>query len=235
VIQPRPAQARGHANHGWLDTYHSFSFAHYYDPNEMGWGCLRVINEDRVQPGRGFGTHGHHDMEILTYILEGALQHRDSLGDGSIIKPGDIQRMSAGTGVQHSEFNPSATEPVHLLQIWIEPDRVGLAPGYEQKTFPMEKKRGRLLLLASSDGHGGSLRIHQNAAVYAGLLSTGDKLTHALAPERLAYLQVVRGVVDLNGIGLTAGDGAKISDERELRLSGSDEAELLLFDLPAAR
>jgi redox-sensitive bicupin YhaK (pirin superfamily) len=232
MLQPRYAGDRGHANHGWLDTFHTFSFASYYDPAQMGWGDLRVINEDRVQPGMGFGMHGHNDMEIITYILGGALQHKDSMGNSAVIRPGEVQRMSAGTGVLHSEFNPSQTEPVHLLQIWIEPNVTGIQPGYEQKFFAPEEKRGRLRLVASSDGREGSVTIHQDAAVYVTVLEPGETVAHPLASGRRAYVQVARGAVTVNGQRLQAGDGARIKDEAEIALAGAEEsAEVLLFDL----
>jgi len=227
----RKSEARGHANHGWLDTYHTFSFADYHDPQEMGFGALRVINEDRVEPGRGFGTHGHRDMEIVTYILAGALEHKDSMGNGSVIRRGDAQRMSAGSGVRHSEFNPSASEPVHLLQIWIEPDVTGIAPGYEEKHFADADKQGRLRLIASPDGRDASVTIHQDACLYAALLGHGDTVTHTLASGRKAYVHVALGALKVNGTLLNAGDGMKISDESGVTLTGADNAEVLLFDL----
>jgi redox-sensitive bicupin YhaK (pirin superfamily) len=231
VITIRKAQERGHARHGWLESFHTFSFAGYHDPRQMGFRDLRVINEDRVEPGRGFGTHSHRDMEIVSWVLEGALAHRDSLGNGSVIRPGDVQRMSAGTGVSHSELNPSASERVHFLQIWILPEREGLAPSYEQKHVPPEERAGRLRLLASRDGRDGSVRIHQDVDLYAALLAAGESVTHALRPGRHAWLQVARGRCTLNGVALEAGDGAAVSEERSLRLAGSGDAELLLFDL----
>ncbi len=232
MLQPRYANERGHANHGWLDTFHTFSFADYHDPAHMGWGDLRVINEDRVQPGMGFGMHGHHDMEIITYVLAGALQHKDSLGNSAIIRPGEVQRMSAGTGVMHSEFNPSRTEPVHLLQIWIEPDTTGVQPGYEQKFFQADEKRGRLRLVASRDGRECSVSIHQNAAVYVTLLEPGETVAHCLAPGRRAYVQVAHGAVTVNGQALNAGDGTRVKDEAEIALVGVETGtEVLLFDL----
>jgi redox-sensitive bicupin YhaK (pirin superfamily) len=232
MLTVRKAGERGHANHGWLDTWHTFSFADYHDPREMGYGPLRVINDDTVEPGQGFGMHGHRDMEIITYVLEGALQHKDSMGNGSVIRPGNVQRMSAGTGVRHSEFNPSSDERVHLLQIWIEPDVKGVTPGYEEKTFPAGEKRGRLRLIASPDGSDGSVTIHQNARVYSGMLDGRDHVQHRLAPGRRAYLHVARGRVRLNGAQLGAGDGVKIAGVEELELSGGESAEILLFDLP---
>lgn len=232
MITLRKAHERGHANHGWLDTWHTFSFADYHDPREMGYGPLRVINDDTVEPGQGFGTHGHRDMEIITYVLEGGLEHKDSMGNGSIIRPGNVQRMSAGTGVRHSEFNPSRDERVHLLQIWIEPKLTGVAPGYEEKQFGAAEKRGQLRLIASPDGRESSVTIHQDALVYAALLDGAERVTRALASGRRAYVHVARGAVELNGTPLKEGDGAKITGERELVLSNAREAEVLLFDLP---
>ena len=232
MIRPRPAASRGHANRGWLDTWHSFSFADYYDPAEMGWGPLRVINEDRIAPGRGFGTHGHRDMEIITWVLEGVLEHKDSLGNGAVIRPGELQRMSAGTGIMHSEFNPSPDAATHLLQIWIEPNRVGVTPGYEQKPLPATELRGRLRLVASPDGLEGSVTLHQDARVYVARIEAGERLAQALAPGRLAYVQVARGAITLDGLALEAGDGAKIADESRLTLTATSPAEILLFDLP---
>ena len=232
MIQVRKSCERGHANHGWLDTYHTFSFADYYDPAHMGFGPLRVINEDRVEPGKGFGTHGHRDMEILTVVLDGGLQHRDNLGNGSVIRPGDVQRMSAGTGVMHSEFNASDRDPVHFLQIWIEPNARGVRPGYEQKHFAAEDGRGRLRLLASPDGHDDSVTIHQDAHVYAADLARDDAVDYRLEPGRRAYVHVARGAVTLNGTPLEAGDGARLVDETTVNLSGLQESQVLLFDLP---
>jgi len=231
MIVLRKATERGHANHGWLDSYHSFSFADYYDPKHMGFASLRVINEDVVQPGKGFGTHGHRDMEIITYILAGALEHKDSMGNGSIIRPGDVQRMSAGSGVQHSEFNPSQSELVHLLQIWIEPNVAGIKPGYEEKHFDAASKRGRLRLIASSDGREGSVTIHQNAAVYAALIDGAERASHQLAAGRQAYVHVARGKVTVNGQPLAAGDALKASGEPVVELEKGEQAEVLLFDL----
>jgi len=233
MITIRPSEKRGSFNHGWLETHHTFSFADYYDPNFMGFRALRVINEDTVQPGRGFGTHPHRDMEIITYVLDGALEHRDSLGTGSIIRPGDGQRMSAGTGIRHSEQNPSKTDPVHLLQIWILPNQLGIKPGYEQKSFPSEEKRGRLRVLASPDGREGSVTIHQDASLYSSILSAGQAVEHNLAPGRHGWLQVARGTVKLNGKELHQGDGAAVSEELKLTISGvgKEDAEILLFDL----
>jgi len=231
MITVRKSGDRGHADHGWLLTYHTFSFADYYDPQQMGWGKLRVINEDRVQPGKGFGTHSHRDMEIISYVLEGELQHRDSMGNGTVIRPGDVQRMSAGTGVQHSEFNPSSSTLVHFLQIWIEPERPGIEPGYEQKFFAPEDKHGRLQLVASRDGREGGVTIHQDADVYASLLSPGEHVSHQVATGRSAYLHLVKGAVRVNGTQLGTGDGAKIASERELQIAASEDSELLLFDM----
>ncbi len=232
MIAIRRSDERGHADHGWLDTWHTFSFADYYDPRFMGFSELRVINEDRVAPGTGFPTHAHRDMEIVTYVLEGALEHRDSLGTGSVIRPGEVQRMSAGTGVRHSEYNASKTEPVHLLQIWIEPSAPGVAPSYEQKTIPDADKRGRLRLIASPDGRDGSVTIHQDARIYASVLDAGDKVEHAAAPGRRLWLQIARGAVTANGQWLGQGDGAAIVDERALIIAGVEPAEIILFDLP---
>lgn len=231
MLTLRRSSDRGHADHGWLHSDHSFSFADYYDPKEMGWGTLRVINEDRVEPGKGFGTHGHRDMEISSYVLAGALQHKDSMGNGTVIRPGDVQRMSAGTGVQHSEFNPSPDALVHFLQIWIEPETQGLAPSYEEKFFAPEDKRGRRRLLASRDGRDGSVTIHQNVDLYASLLDADEPLTHRIAPGRLAYLHVVKGSLRLNGATLKTSDAAKIEREENLVISAEESSEFLLFDL----
>ena len=232
MIQVRKSNERGHADHGWLDSHHTFSFADYYDPANMGFRALRVINEDRVQPGQGFGTHGHRDMEILSYVLRGGLAHKDSSGGGGVIRPGEVQRMSAGTGVMHSEFNASRSEPVHFLQIWLVPDRRGIAPSYEQKSFPPEQRQGQLRLIASPDAADGSVKIHQNANVYTTLLGKGESVTHALAPGRHAWVQVARGQIRLGDLVLSAGDGAAISDEHSLTLTGDEPSEVLLFDLP---
>jgi quercetin 2,3-dioxygenase len=226
----RRAGERGHANHGWLDSYHSFSFADYHDPRHMGYGPLRVINEDRVKPGSGFGTHGHRDMEIVTYVLEGALAHEDSMGNGSTIVPGDVQRMSAGTGVRHSEYNHDAAGVTHFLQIWIEPARAGLAPSYEQKHFAPQDKRGRLRLIASPDGADGSVVVHQDARVYAGLFDGTERASHALAKGRRAYVHLARGRLKVNGEALQAGDALKT--DATLELSDGQGAEVLVFDLP---
>ena len=232
MIQVRKSADRGHANHGWLDSFHTFSFADYVDPEHMGHSVLRVINEDRVTPGAGFPTHGHRDMEIVSYVLEGALEHKDSMGNGSVIRPGDVQRMSAGTGVRHSEFNASPTEGVHFLQIWIMPDRNGHAPGYEQKHFDPAALDGRLRLIASPDGRDGSVTIHQNASVYASRLDGPASVEHSMAPGRRAWVQVARGAVVLNGVALSAGDGARIENETRLHFEQGRGAEVLLFDLP---
>jgi len=232
MITLRPAEQRGYADHGWLQARHSFSFADYHDPAEMGWGVLRVINEDRVAPGTGFGRHGHRDMEIITYILSGALEHKDSLGHGGIIRRGEVQRMSAGKGILHSEFNPSVDTETHLLQIWIAPAQPGTAASYEQQAMPLEALRGRWHLVASPDGAEGSATIGQDARLYASLLVAGESLSYRLAAGRLAYVHVVRGQLAFNGLALTAGDGAKIAAETELQFLASEEAEFLLFDLP---
>ena len=231
MLTLRRSGDRGHADHGWLDSHHSFSFADYHDPDHMGFHALRVINQDRVAPGGGFGTHPHRDMEILSYVLEGALAHKDSMGTGSIIKPGDVQRMSAGTGVLHSEANPSKTEPVHFLQIWIVPERRGLAPGYEQKTFGDGERRGQLRLVASRDGRDGSITVHQDVSVYAGLFDGDERAELAIAPGRHAWVQVARGSIELGGQRLEPGDGAALSDERTVALSGGGGAEVIVFDL----
>ncbi|WP_242336605.1 pirin family protein [Anaeromyxobacter sp. SG66] len=231
MITIRRSEARGHFDHGWLDTRHTFSFADYHDPGHMGFRTLRVINEDRVAPGQGFGTHGHRDMEILSYVLSGRLAHRDSMGTGSTIGPGEVQRMTAGTGVLHSEFNGSDSEPVRFLQIWILPERRGLLPGYEQKQFPEEERRGRLRLVASHDGADGSVTIHQDARVYAALLGAGERAVLPLDAGRHAWVQVARGTLRLGDETLAAGDGAAMSDEREVRLEGVEAAEVLVFDL----
>lgn len=231
MIAIRKSAARGHANHGWLDSYHTFSFANYYDPNYMSFRSLRVINEDIINPGKGFGTHGHTDMEIITYVLEGALEHKDSLGTGAIIKPGEVQRMSAGTGIQHSEFNPSQTEPVHLLQIWLLPDTNGLPPSYEQRDFPLEERRGKLRLVAARDARDGAVKVHQNVDLYAAVLDKNSRISHAFQPNRHAWVQVARGSVLLNGLPLEKGDGAAVSDESEVVVEATADAEILLFDL----
>jgi quercetin 2,3-dioxygenase len=233
MITVRRANERGTANFGWLDSRHTFSFGEYYDPVQMGFGPLRVINEDRVSPGQGFGTHGHKDMEIISYVLDGALEHKDSIGTGSVIRPGDVQIMSAGTGIRHSEFNHSKAEPVHFLQIWVMPNRRGIAPRYEQKTFPDAEKRGRLRLVGSSDGRDGSVVIHQDVEVFATLLNEGENLTYALASERKCWIQVLRGSVALDSHDLVAGDGVAIVSQPDLSLTArADDTEMLVFDLP---
>lgn len=231
MLTIRKADQRGHAEHGWLNTYHTFSFAGYYDPGHMGFRNLRVINEDRVQPAEGFPTHPHRDMEIITYVLEGALEHKDSMGNGSVIVPGEVQRMSAGTGITHSEFNHSRSEPVHFLQIWILPDEEGVKPGYEQKFYPDGEKRGRWRLIASADGRDNSVTIHQDVNLYAALLDPGEEIVHVIPQNRHAWLQVARGQVVVNGQKLLHGDGLAVSEEERLSVSGDGPAEILLFDL----
>ena len=232
MIAYRKSSDRGHAEHGWLDSFHSFSFADYYDPAHMGFGPLRVINEDRVQPGRGFGTHGHRDMEIVSYVLDGELSHKDNMGNGSVIEPGDVQRMSAGRGVMHSEFNPSADKPVHFLQIWIEPNVTGIRPSYEQKRVDAAAKRGRLAPIATPEGRDGSVTIHQDATIYAALLDGAERVTHEVAAGRRAYVHVARGSVAVNGERLGPGDAVKLDGGARIVLSDGDDAEVLLFDLP---
>ncbi|MFC5473086.1 pirin family protein [Paraherbaspirillum soli] len=232
MLQIRKSEDRGVANLGWLHSRHTFSFGHYHDPQHTGFGPLLVINEDRVQPAQGFGTHGHRDMEIISYVLDGALEHKDSMGTGSVLHYGDVQRMTAGTGVRHSEFNHSRSEPVHFLQIWITPDVQGIAPGYEEKHFSPESKKGQLRLIASPDGRDGSVLIHQDAAIYASILNGTDQVQHALAPGRTAYLHVARGQLSVNGTILAAGDALKMTDESTVTLSQAEAAEILLFDLP---
>lgn len=232
MIELRKSEQRGVARLGWLYSRHSFSFGEYYDPQHVRFGPLRVINEDQVQPGRGFGTHGHRDMEIISYVLSGGLSHKDNMGNGSVIRPGDVQRMSAGTGITHSELNPSSTEPVHFLQIWIEPSQRGFAPSYEQLHIDSAAKRGVLRVIASPDGREGSVRLHQDALIYASLLSSDDRIEFTLQPDRRAYVHVARGAVNVNGMRLTDGDALKISQESQLMLEQAEDAELLLFDLP---
>jgi len=232
MLEIRTAADRGHAHHGWLESRHTFSFAGYYDPRFMGFHALRVINEDRVAPGKGFDTHSHRDMEILSYVIEGALEHRDSMGHGSVIRPGEIQLMRAGTGVSHSEYNHSNDEPVHFLQIWVLPDQDGLEPGYDQRAFPEGERRGSFRLIASPDGADGSVRIHQDVSLYATLLESGEKLVQRLDPSRYGWLQLVRGHLDLGGgLSVSAGDGVAISRESVLEVSAADSSEALLFDL----
>jgi redox-sensitive bicupin YhaK (pirin superfamily) len=230
MITVRRAADRGHFDHGWLNTYHTFSFADYHDPRFMGFRALRVINDDRVAPGQGFGEHRHRDMEIVSYVLDGALAHRDSMGNSGVIRPGDVQRMSAGTGVQHSEFNGSRTDPVHFLQIWILPETPGSPPGYEQKTFPPETRRGKLRLVGSPEGREGSLTVGQDVTIYASVLEPGEEVQHRLAPGRHAWLQVAEGALELNGHLLEEGDGAAVTDKDELDITGKG-SEFLLFDL----
>ena len=231
MLAIRHSEDRGLANFGWLDSRHTFSFGHYYDPNFMGFGPLRVINEDRVQPGKGFDTHGHRDMEIISYVLDGALEHKDSMGNGSVIRPGDVQRMSAGTGVRHSEFNASETDPVHFLQIWILPEKQGLEPGYEQRHFAADDKRGQLRLVGSRDGREGSVTIHRDADLYATLLDDGDSVSHELATGRKGWVQIARGSALLNEKQLGAGDGVAVEGPATIRLTASSATEILLFDM----
>ena len=233
MLQVRKSESRGKANHGWLNSHHSFSFGHYHDPEHVGFGPLLVINEDKVEGGQGFGTHGHRDMEIISYVLEGALEHKDSMGTGSVLHYGDVQRMSAGTGVRHSEFNGSQQEKVHFLQIWIQPSEVGIPPSYEEKHFTPESKLGQLRLIASNDGREGSVLVHQDAAIYATIMNTGDSLKHALAPGRVAYVHVIRGDVTVNGTALQGGDALKITNESLVTLEQATASEILVFDLPA--
>jgi redox-sensitive bicupin YhaK (pirin superfamily) len=232
MIALRPAHERGHANHGWLDSWHSFSFADYRDPAHVHWGPLRVINEDRVAAGQGFGTHGHRDMEIISYVLEGALGHKDSMGNAASIVPGEVQRLSAGTGITHSEYNYSATGTTHFLQIWIIPSVTGIAPSYAQRSWTADEKRGQLRLVVSGDGAEGSVSIRQDARLYAGLFDGGEAATLALAPGRLGYVHLVRGELEANGQVLRAGDALKLRDEAEVRLRAGKDAEVLVFDLP---
>ena len=232
MIERRPAGERGHASHGWLDSRHSFSFADYHDPERMGFGPLRVINEDRVAPGAGFGMHGHRDMEILSYVLEGELAHRDNMGNGSTIRPGDVQRMSAGRGVMHSETNPSRDARVHFLQIWIEPAARGIDPGYEQVRVPDEAKRGRLALVAGPSGSGAAVTIHQDARVYAALVDGGETVEHPIDAGRRAYVHVARGRAIVNGQALEAGDALRLVGERAVTIARGERAEVLVFDLP---
>jgi redox-sensitive bicupin YhaK (pirin superfamily) len=231
MIRVRKAAERGHFDHGWLDTYHTFSFGDYFDPAHVSFRSLRVINDDRVQPGRGFGMHGHRDMEIVTYVLDGALAHRDSMGNGSVLRAGELQRMTAGTGVRHSEFNPSDTEWVHLYQIWLLPERQGLQPGYEQLAVGGDEKRGRFRLVASPDGADGSLTIHQDARLYLAALLPGQTVAHPLRRGRAAWLQVLRGGVNSLGNGLSAGDGVAVTDEEAVDVQATAPSEVLLFDL----
>jgi len=228
----RKSSERGQAEHGWLKSFHTFSFGDYYAPQHMGVGPLRVINEDEVQPGRGFATHGHRDMEIISYVLEGELEHRDSIGNGSVIRPGDVQRMSAGSGIRHSEFNPSQQAPVPFLQIWIEPSERGIAPSYEEKHFVADEKRGRLRLVASPDGANGSVLIHQDAALYAGLFDGDENTDVTITPGRQLYVHLARGSVNVDGVRLETGDAVTLRGERAIRIDAGDAAEVLVFDLP---
>jgi quercetin 2,3-dioxygenase len=232
MLQIRKNEQRGAAHHGWLDSKHTFSFGSYYNPEETGFGPLLVINEDRVAPAQGFGTHGHADMEIISYVLDGALEHKDSMGTGSVLHYGDVQRMSAGTGVRHSEFNGSGTAQVHFLQIWIAPNVKGIAPGYEEKHFTPDSKKGQLRLIASGDARQGSLLVHQDVAIYASILDGNDRTELALGQGRRAYVHVIRGRVSVNGTALQGGDAARLIDEPGLRLDGAEAAEILVFDLP---
>jgi redox-sensitive bicupin YhaK (pirin superfamily) len=232
MLEVRKSEDRGLADHGWLKSRHSFSFAEYFDPEHVQFGVLRVINEDRVAPGGGFGSHPHRDMEIISYVLSGKLAHRDSMGNGSVMEPGDVQRMSAGTGVYHSEMNASRSEPVHFLQIWLRPDRNGVTPGYEQKHFDAASKRGRLRLVVSGDGAEGSVRIHQDARIHSGLFDGEETASLVLAAGRRAYVHVVRGAIRVNDIGLQGGDALKVTDAPELKLDDASDAEVLVFDLP---
>lgn len=231
MLEIRKSEDRGLGDHGWLNSRHSFSFANYYDPEHMGFGPLRVINEDRVQAGRGFGEHGHSDMEIISYVIEGALAHHDSMGNGSVIRYGDVQRMSAGTGVRHSEFNASKSEDVHFLQIWLIPETNGIDPSYEEKHFDAESKQGKWRLIASPDGSEGSVVVHQDVFIYASVITTGDELSYELADSRCGYLHVARGNVTVNGLQLSAGDAVKVYKEPHLHASTEDEAEILWFDM----
>jgi redox-sensitive bicupin YhaK (pirin superfamily) len=232
MLQIRKNEERGVADHGWLNSHHTFSFGHYFDAEHTGFGPLLVINEDRVKAGQGFGTHGHSDMEIISYVLDGALEHKDSMGTGSVLHYGDVQRMSAGSGVRHSEFNHSATAPVHFLQIWIKPNVAGIPPSYEEKHFTVAEKQGQLRLIASADGRGNSVLIHQDASIYAAILNGGEPLQHTLAEGRNAYVHVIRGRVSVNGLELNGGDAVKVTAEAAVTLSKAEAAEVLLFDLP---
>jgi redox-sensitive bicupin YhaK (pirin superfamily) len=233
MIKIRKSKERGASNFGWLDSKHTFSFGHYYDPENMGFGTLRVINEDVVKGGGGFGTHPHDNMEIISYVLDGALEHKDSLGTGSVIRPGDVQRMSAGTGIAHSEFNASKTDPVHFLQIWVLPEKRGLKPDYEQKSFPPETRKGRLQLVGARDGRDGAVTIHQDLDLLVANLAPGDAVSHTLRPNRKAWVQVTRGEISVNGSVVGAGDGAALIDEPEIKIAANDKAEVLVFDIGA--
>lgn len=233
MITVRKSNERGASNFGWLDSKHTFSFGHYYDPRNMGFGALRVINEDVVSGGAGFGTHPHDNMEIISYVLDGALAHKDSLGTGSVIRPGDVQRMTAGTGIAHSEFNASKQNPVHFLQIWVLPEKRGLEPGYEQKSFPADARKGRLQLVGARDGRDGAVTIHQDLDLFVANLDKGDAVRHALRPRRKAWVQVTRGAITVNGTAVNQGDGAALIDESEVAIAANDNAEVLVFDLGA--
>jgi hypothetical protein len=231
MITIRKSADRGHADHGWLKTFHTFSFSSYQDPRHIDFRCLRVMNEDWIAPGQGFGTHPHHDMEIVTYVLKGALEHQDSMGNGEVLRPGEFQQMSAGTGITHSEFNPSKIEPVHLYQIWLYPDQRGLKPSYEQKRFPLTEQKNQLCLVASNQGEAGALQIHQDARIFLSQLDAGVQIDHQIQPGRHAWLQVLRGSVQLNEHLLATSDGAAISDTSSLSLIALNNAEIMLFDL----
>jgi redox-sensitive bicupin YhaK (pirin superfamily) len=231
MITLRRAAERGRGDYGWLDTRHTFSFNDYHDARQMGFRALRVINEDWIAPGKGFGTHGHRDMEIVTYVLEGAIAHKDSLGNGSVLRPGEFQQMTAGTGIEHSEFNPSETEPVHLYQIWLLPEKRGLTPSYDQRAFPDDERNGKLRVVASPDGRDGSLTIHQNALVSLGTIAAGERVSYELGPSRHAWVQVLRGSIELNGVALGVSDGAAVGEESSLALNAKQASEVMLFDL----
>ncbi len=232
MITLRPASERGRGDYGWLDTRHTFSFNDYHDPRHMSFRALRVMNEDWIAPGQGFGTHGHRDMEIVTYVLEGALEHKDSLGNGSVLRPGEFQQMTAGTGIEHSEFNPSPSEPVHLYQIWLFPERRGLSPSYDQRDFPLEERTGKLRVVASPDGREGSLTIHQDAQVFLTTLQVGNQVAYNFAPGRHGWIQVLRGAIKVEAFDLVAGDGLTVSDQSLVNLSAAQASEVMLFDLP---
>ncbi|MGB3510032.1 MAG: pirin family protein [Microcoleaceae cyanobacterium] len=231
MISLRKAQARGHANHGWLNTYHTFSFANYFDPQHMGFRSLRVINEDTVSPRQGFGTHGHRDMEIITYVLEGGLEHKDSVGNGAVLHPGEVQHISAGTGIMHSEYNHSKSEPVHFLQIWLLPDTKGLKPSYGQRAFDLRQNSGKLTLVAAKDGRNGALKVNQDVNLFAGILKKSDQISYSLPSNRHGWIQVARGEINLNGLFLEVGDGAALSDVNDVSIEANSDAEILLFDL----
>ncbi|MDJ0554529.1 MAG: pirin family protein [Microcoleaceae cyanobacterium MO_207.B10] len=231
MISLRKAQARGHANYGWLNTYHTFSFANYFDPQYMGFRSLRVINEDTVSPGKGFGTHGHRDMEIITYVLEGALEHKDSFGNGAVLHPGEVQHMSAGTGIMHSEYNHSKSDPVHFLQIWLLPDTKGIKPTYDQEAFDIAKNSGQLKLVAAKDGRNGAIKVNQDVDLFAGILKKGDSISYSLASNRHGWIQVARGEINLNELSVEVGDGVALSDINEITIEARSDAEILLFDL----